>query len=211
MNFFRRALGLLRQFFRSFLVLKVVYFGVVGCSLGYGAWDRDAHNAVLNNTKEQGPKALPAVWNAYNEGHVARAIALTFTINLVLGSIVFIGLPSLVVPFIGLPLGAARAVTWGLVFAPAALNWTGPAVAYALLVGLLVLLEGEAYVLAMHAAYVQGKTFLFPATAPAATHWQGYKLGAVRAVQLYPLVAATLAVAAVYEAVLAIYLLPLLR
>lgn len=110
--------------------------------------------------------------------------------------IIWITLPSLVIPFSGLLLGAYRAILWGFLLSP-----TTPELRLVMIPHSLVLiLEGQAYILAMLAAYVQGKAFLWPRSVGAATRRQGYGLGVKRSVRIYVLVVLLLAVAAVYEA-----------
>ncbi len=211
MIIFRRALGLVRQYVRPFLLINLAYFGLVGGGMAYGAWEPEYRDAIRTNLKQQVPNALPGVFEAYQGSHVAQAIGLTFMVNLCAGSFLTITLPSLIVPFGGLLSGSVRAFTWGIVFSPSLSAFNGAVLAYGLLVGLLIFLEGEGYVLAMLGSYIQGKSFLFPQSAGANTRWKGYKSGATRTLQLYALVAGTLAVAAVYEAVMVIHIMPLLK
>jgi hypothetical protein len=201
------------------LLLNVAYFGIVGSGMACGAWNREHRDAHEATVRQQAAQVLPVVFNAYRGGHVATAIALTLAINLCLGSFVVITLPSLVVPFAGLLMGAVRAFEWCYIFTPDFGTISATALASGALTWLLLLLEGEGYVLAMLGAYIYGRTFLFPRSAglcpPDAgalpSRWQGYKFGTARAMQLYPLVAAVLLVAAIYEAVLVIFLKPLLH
>jgi hypothetical protein len=76
---------------------------------------------------------------------------------------------------------------------------------------LTLILEGEAYILAMLAAYVHGKALLFPRTVGAESRLIAYVEGLKRTGWLYILVVVMLAVAAVYEALEVIYLAPLFR
>jgi len=118
----------------------------------------------------------------------------------------WITLPSLVLPFSGLLTGGFRAVLWGLLFSP-----SSPEMSVAMIPhSLTLILEGQAYILAMLAAYVQGKAFLWPATVDAAGYGGGYWAGVKRSLRLYLLVAIVLAVSAVYEVVEVIYIIPLL-
>ena len=211
MIIFRRALGLVRQHVRPFVLINMAYFGFVCGGMAYGAWDRENRDAFMAESKQQAAEFLPAIYDAVRGGHVAKTIGLIFVVNLCAGSFLYITLPSLLVPFSGLLLGAVRAFAWGWIFSPNLSAFNGAVFAYGLLIGLLLFLEGEGYVLAMLGSYIQGKSFLFPQSAGANTRWQGYKSGATWSMQLYALVAGTLAVAAVYEAVIAIYIMPLLR
>jgi hypothetical protein len=76
---------------------------------------------------------------------------------------------------------------------------------------LLLLLEGEGYVLAMLAAYLQGMAFLFPQRVGVPTRRQGFVAGLRMTARLYLLVVLVLGAAAAYEAVLAILVLPGVR
>jgi hypothetical protein len=70
-----------------------------------------------------------------------------------------------------------------------------------------IILEGQAYVLAMLTAYVQGMAFLRPSTVGVKTHRQGYWEGVKLSVRVYLLVVVVLFVAAVYEAVSVIFIM----
>jgi hypothetical protein len=211
MIIFRRALGLVRRYARPFVLINVAYFGIVCGGLAYGAWDRENRDAYMSESKQQAAELLPPIFDAARGGQVAKTVGLIFVTNLCAGSFLYITLPSLLVPFGGLLLGAVRAFIWGLIFSPSLSAFNGAVFAYGLLVGLLLFLEGEGYVLAMLGSYIQGKSFLFPHGAGANTRWQGYKSGATWTMQLYALVAGMLLVAAVYEAMLVIYIMPLLK
>jgi hypothetical protein len=154
----------------------------------------------------EGP--LSPVWSAYSNGQGLPAIAMTFGVNLTAGSFASITLPSLVIPFSGLLIGAYRAVLWGVIFSPATLEVSGRMMISGLLILILILLKGQAYVLTMLAAYIHGRAFLWPRSVGAATRRQGYWLGVKRSARLYLLVALVLAVAAVYETLVAIYIIP---
>jgi hypothetical protein len=87
---------------------------------------------------------LSVAGRAYGSGNILRAAAVTFLVNLPLGSIAVITLPSMVLPGIGAAMAALRALTWGLLLGPTT-AWT----AYAMLPhSLTMLLEGEGYILA---------------------------------------------------------------
>ena len=156
MVIFRRALGLVRQFARPFLLINVAYFGIVCLGMAYGSWDRENRDAYMAESKKQAAEFLPPVFGDDLGSHVVRTIGLMFLVNLCGGSFLYITLPSLLVPFSGLLLGAVRAFIWGLIFTPSLSAFNGALLAYGLLVGLLLFLEGEGYVLAMLGSYIQG-------------------------------------------------------
>jgi len=159
--------------------------------------------AVVQSFSE-GP--LAGVAQAYAGGNVLTAMALTFLFNFFLGSVAVLLLPSLLIPFGGVGIGAARAVLWGLLLAP-----TTPELRAAMIPhSLTLVLEGQGYILAILAAWVIGRAFVSPASVGATRWLQGYGIGLKKALTVYVLVAIVLAIAAVYEALEVIYLVPLL-
>ena len=211
MMVFRRAIDLVRKNVRAFLLMNVAYFGCVCSGMAFGAWDREVSDAYKVDVRKQAAQTLPAVVDVYQNGHVAKAIGLTFAVNLLAGSFLVITLPSLIVPFSGLLVGGVRAFVWGIVFSPSLSAFNGAVLAYGILIAFLLFLEGEGYVLAMLGSYIQGRSFAFPQSAGAMTRWQGYQVGTSSMLRLYAPIAAVLALAAAYEAVLVIYILPLVR
>jgi hypothetical protein len=212
MKISQSALSVLGESRRAYATLNLVYYGLVACGMVFTALDRSVQRelqAAVGNALTQGP--LAGVASAYTAGQIILAIAWTFVINLAVASFISITLPSLIVPFSGLLVGLVRAVAWGLLFSPPSLAVGGREAAMGLLIAILLVLEGQGYVLAMLAAWVQGRAFLSPHTVGAADRGQGYLAGIKRALHLYLLVALVLAVAAVYEAVVAIVIIPGLR
>src|SRR5262249_18691256 len=104
--------------------VHLVYFGIylLAAGLVYQAPDiRNAMQAVIQNSFREGGGPLAFAGKAYLSGNVAWAALVTFVINFLLGSVLFLTLPSFVVPGSGVLLAAFRAVTWGLLLAPATL------------------------------------------------------------------------------------------
>jgi hypothetical protein len=212
MKVIQSGLSVLGESRRAYVVLNLVYYGLVACGMVFTALDRSVQRELqvaVGNALTQGP--LAGVAGAYTAGQILLAIAWTFVINLAVASFVSITLPSLIVPFSGLLVGLVRAVAWGLLFSPPTLAVGAREAAMGLLVGILLVLEGQGYVLAMLAAWVQGRAFMSPQSVGAPDRGQAYLVGIKRALRLYVLVALVLAVAAIYEAVTAILVLPLLR
>ena len=203
MKAIQSALEPIKESRRAYIVLNLVYYGLVICGMIYVAFNPSLQQSLLElvgSAFTQGP--FSAVGSAYVGGQVLQAMVLTFVVNLFIGSIAVITLPSLVIPFSGLLTGAYRAVLWGLLLSP-----TTPVLRWVMIPHSLVLiLEGQAYILAMLAAYVQGRAFLWPRSVGAATRRQGYGLGVKRSVRIYLLVVLVLAVAAIYEALEVIFI-----
>ena len=198
MNILKQSWSLVRQNWKAYLVINLAYYGTVIAGMVFTAFNPGVQAALLDlvgSAFDQG--LLGEVADAYSGGELLRAIALTFVVNFLIGSLASITLPSLVIPFSGFLLGAYRAILWGLLLSP-----TDSRLALAMIPhSLTLLLEGQAYILALLAAYVQGRSFLWPATAGAASHRAGFRAGVRQTVWLYALVILFLAVAAVYEAI----------
>jgi hypothetical protein len=206
-NPLRRSIEVVRADLGAYLFLNSAYYGLVLLGMAYVTYINPAlqHDLLqaVGQAFTQGP--LAAVGNAYTGGQVLSAMILTFLVNLLLGSLIEMQLPSLIVPFSGILMGLFRAVMWGLLLAPSEPSLAGAMIPHSL----TLLLEGQAYVLAMLAAYVHGRAFLRPAAYGLAGHGRGYVEGLRRSGWIYLLVVVFLAVAAVYEALEVIYLAPL--
>ncbi len=204
---FADALQILREHRRAYLAINAAYYGLTLAAMLFVVFFPSVQEGLINAVKEgfqKGP--LQPVGNAYADGRLAAAIAFTFIVNLIGGSLLTITLPSLVVPFSGLVMGVTRAVLWGLLLAP-----TSRPLALAMIPhSLTLLLEGQAYIVALLAVWIHGRSFVTPQSAGAASCGMGYRIGLQKAARLYLLVAALLAVAAVYEALEVIYVAPLL-
>jgi hypothetical protein len=204
---FRRAIEVVRLHRRAYLVLNIGYYSLVAFAMVAVASHPEVQALLTQSVLEgfsQGTFADVAA--AYAGGNVIEAMLLTFLVNFFLGSLVVLMLPSLLIPFAGVGMGAVRAVLWGLLLAP-----TTPELRAAMIphMGTLIL-EGQGYILAILAAFVLGCAFVSPSSVGATRWLQGYGIGLKKALSLYVLVAAVLAIAAVYEALEVIYLVPLL-
>jgi hypothetical protein len=206
MKLIQSALETIKESRRAYIILNLVYYGLVVFGMVYVAFNPSLQQLLIDavgNAFTEG--VLSAVGSAYTGGQVLQAMVLTFVVNLFLGSIAVITVPSLVIPFSGLLIGAYRALLWGLLLSP-----TTPVLRWVMIPHSLVLiLEGQAYILAMLAAYVQGRAFLWPHSVGAATRRQGYGVGVKLSVRIYLLIVLLLALAAVYEALEVVFVLRL--
>lgn len=201
------ALRLVWEYRRSYLAINVVFYGLVACGMVYVTFHPEVQEmltqAVLLSFTE-GP--LATVAEAYATGQVFKSIILTFAVNFAIASLLVIFVPSLVIPFSGVLVGIARAVLWGLLLAP-----TTPELRAAMIPhSLTLVLEGQAYILAMLGAWILGRAFVSPHSVGALSWKEGYLRGLRSGASIYLLVAIVLAVAAVYEVLEVIYLVPLL-
>ena len=208
MNFITRAWQVVIEHRRAYVAINLLYYGLVLAGMAYvfanPVLQKELVQAVGQSLQPGG--SLAAVSEAYGSGNVAVAAAVTFGVNLVLGSLLVITLPSLVVPFSGLAMGTLRAVLWGLILAP-----QGPLALPMIPHSITLLVEGQGYILAMLGAYTIGRGLLSPRSYAASGHLQGYLAGVQRCARLYVLVALVLAVAAVYEATEVILMINLAR
>jgi hypothetical protein len=206
-NPLRRSLEIVRADLAAYLWLNGLYYGLVILGMVYVMFFNPALQQQLLAAIGQAftTGLLGAVGDAYGGGQVFTAMLLTFLVNLILGSFIEINLLGLIVPFSGLLMGLNRGLLWGLLLAPSEPSLAGVMVPHSL----TLLIEGQAYVLAMLAVYVQGKAFLRPQAYGLTGHARGYVEGLRRTGWIYLLVTLLLAVAAVYEALEVIFLAPL--
>jgi hypothetical protein len=150
---------------------------------------------------------LGAVGEAYVTGQALRAVVLTFVVNLLVGTFITITLPSLIVPFSGWLIALYRALLWGFLFSPAPGSWF---VAQELLSGVLIvvllLLEGEAYVLGALAAWIQGRTLVSYKRQGYKNLGRAYLAGLKQTALMYILIIIVLIIAAIYEVFIAVVL-----
>ena len=137
----------LREHRRAWVGMNILYFGTVALGmlavLVYPALQQSLLQGVGQAFSPTG--TLGPLVQAYTEGRLGMAMVLTFLVNLVLGSLLVLSLPSLVIPFAGILMGVFRAWLWGVLFSPFGGEWDLGLLPHAL----TVLLEGEAYVVAM--------------------------------------------------------------
>ena len=202
-----KALRLVQRNRRAYVVINVVFYGLVIVGALAVVLFPEVQQFLLKQIRHglsQG--RLRVIAEAYREGRVLATIGLTFAANLFMGALAAVTIPSLLVPFSGLAIGLLRSLLWGLVLSPADPHLRWAMIPHA---GTL-LLEGQAYVLAMLAAYIHGKAWLSPRSVGEQTHSRGYLSGLKSTASIYVLVVVVLAVAAIYEALEVIYLAPLL-
>lgn len=211
-NFFARLLAqpltIIADHRRAYITINLVYYSLILVGMVYAAYDPALQKSIMEaagTAFTQGP--LAAVTDAYLNTQVLSATLLTFGVNLAIGSVATITLPSLIVPFSGLLMGGYRALLWGLIYSPTTTEMQTILLPHAL----TLILEGQAYILVMLGAYLQGRAFLLPKTVGATSHRKGYWQGLMLTFRLYILVILVLLGAAIYEVLEATWLLSMLR
>jgi len=198
MNLIKSAWEIVKNNRRAYIVLNVLYYSLVIVFMVYAAFNPEIQKTLMDAvgaTFMTGP--LSFIGNAYANAEVLRAILVTFFINLFVGSFGSITLPSLIIPFSGLLIGIYRAVMWGLILSPASPDLRLIMIPHSI----TLLIEGQAYILTMLAAYIQGRSFLWPRAVSLDSHWKGYVEGVKLSARLYVLIILTLVIAAVYEVI----------
>ena len=198
MNLLKSGWGLVQENRRVYIILNALYYGLVVICMIYVIFNRPLQDELLQSTGEAFMTgSLSYVGNAYLNAQVLAAIAATFFVNLFVGSFGALTLPSLLIPFSGILVGFYRAVLWGLILSPA-----HPALRLVMIPhSLTLIIEGQAYILTMLAAYIQGRAFLWPKTVGLERRGQGYFEGLKRTGKVYILVILTLLIAAIYEVI----------
>ena len=208
MNLIKSAWGLVQENLRAYVVLNIVYYALVIAFMIYAAFNQALQRSLMEAvgaTFMTGP--LSIVGQSYVNAQGFKAILVTFVINLFIGSFGSITLPSLIIPFSGMLVGIYRAVLWGLILSPA-----NPDLRLAMIPhSLTLILEGQAYILTMLAAYIQGRAFLWPKAIGLQRRAQGYLEGLQRTGKLYVLVIITLLVAAIYEVIEVVIMIKLVQ
>lgn len=197
-NLIKSAWELVKENRKAYIAINVAYYGLVIIFMIYIAFNQKLQESLLEQVGAvfmTGP--LSFVGQSYLNARIFTAIASTFLVNLLIGSFGTITLPSLVIPFSGLLVGLYRAVLWGLLLSPAHPDLRLVMIPHSL----TLLLEGQGYILAILAAYLQGRAFLWPKTVNAETHLKGYWEGLKKTGKIYTLVTLILVIAAIYEVI----------
>jgi hypothetical protein len=206
-NAIQSSWALVREHKRAYIVFNILYYGLVLVFMGVAALNPDLQTELILAIGESftsGPLAM--VGEAYLNAELLKAIALTFVVNLFIASLVSITIPSMIIPFLGLLVGFYRAILWGLIFYPGHPDMQIVMIPHSL----TLILEGQAYILVMLAAWLQGRAFISPKSVGVEGHGRGCLEGLKRTGKIYLLVVLTLLVAAVYEVIEVVLLMHLM-
>jgi len=198
-----KALSLVKQDFREYVLLNAMFYGLVTASMTYAYFFPNIQRELMQTVRTEFLEIFPFVVEAYMSGNFPLAAALTFFINLILGSFVYITLLSLVIPFGGIVMGCVRAAAWGLLLAPTSPELASPMIPHFL----TLILEGQGYIFAIFGATVHWKGVIWPRSIGEEKRSRAYLTGLKKTAQIYTLVALFLAISAVYEAFEVIYII----
>jgi hypothetical protein len=196
MHIVRSCLATIRSNLRLYLGLNAAYYlGVLIAAL-FVAYHPSLQQHLLTNLKANLAHGfLSHVARAYLSGNMVAAALETFLVNSILGAFAWITLPSFLIPFSGMATGFYRAVMWGLTLAP-----TDRARSLAMIPhSFCLLLEGQAYILAMFGSCLWGKWLIHPSRAGFSSGREAYLAGLAVNFRLYTVILPVLAISAVYE------------
>ena len=209
MNAIREAFALILKDRKAFNLINLGYFATIIIGMLIIRSNPELQKqlvTLIGDAFSIGP--MQYLTGAYSNGEIIKAIGLTFFVNLVLGSFIALTLPSLIIPFSGFLVGAYRALVWGIIFSPDLTGLNLSKVIMGIGIGLLLVLEGEAYVLGLFAAFLQSRAWVKPVSVGAENHKQGYVVGLRQTLRMYMLVFSMLLIAAIYEVILVVLILP---
>ncbi len=198
MKIMRDAIQVIRQYKRPYQVLNLIFYGLVAYSMIFVAFYPGIQITLVHSIRQSFDSGMLAkLYQALKSGNILQATVLIFLHNLIVGSFLTITLPSLVIPFSGMVVAFLQAIICGLVLSPT----TDRMQLYMIPHSLTLLIEIQAYILALLGVYIQGKSFILPKSVGVETHWAGYKIGLKYTCKLYLVVIPLLAIAALYESI----------
>ena len=208
MKMTRNAVAVIRQNWRAYVTINLIYYGVVAAGMIFVAFCPEIQKTLLERVhKGLHSTLLAPVASAYQSGNVWKAIVLTFFVNLLGGSLISITVPSMIVPFSGLVLGMSLRNSLGtfpIACRPDIARRNDPSFAHAGPRRTRIHTDDVCGVCVRQSIYlaeVGGEE----------TPGGGYLLGLRQTAFLYVLVTLFLAVVAVYEALEVIYLVLLFK
>jgi hypothetical protein len=164
----RKPLQLVRANFRAYLTINAIVYGLVVTGMVTAMVFPNIGATQLATLEDNG--TLDLVRSLVNNSWL---FSLTILAVNVTGGVLWIVLPSLIVPFAGIALFAYKAFTLGLAMAP-----TTKIIAVGLIPhSLTILIEFQAYALLMFGAYILGRSWVRPTTIGARNYRQGYVRG----------------------------------
>lgn len=200
MRLYEDIKSIFKKDMKLFLAINAIYFGAIIVGALIAVAYPDLQMSMIRSAGETfgGEGPLGSVGSAYLSGNVFMAAILTFLVNLLLGTLISITIPSLIIPFWALIFGVYRALLWGVMLivpVPGVLPLSSLAPHY-----ITLLLEGEAYVIAMFACTRGLLALIKPQSFGTDSRLKAYWKSIIDNGKLLLLVAALLAVAATYEA-----------
>ncbi|MEU0265799.1 hypothetical protein [Nocardioides sp. NPDC006303] len=195
-------LALIRQHVRAYAYLNLMAYGLVIAGMLLGVL-RPELNAMLTGSMDESGETELVVSLLARPWLFALVI---LGVNLGKVALGFITLPSMIVPFAGIPVFAYWAFTTGIVLAPVDHLTAMTLIPHSV----TMVIELQAYVLLLLGAYVLGLAWIRPASVGATTRGRAWVRGMRLFGRMWVPALVLFVVGAVYEAYSLRYFLPLL-
>ncbi len=200
-RFLRKPVQIIRDNFRAYLIINAIVYGSVIAGMVAALVFPNLGANQVATLEDSGTTGL--VRSLLNTPWLFSLTILGVNVSV---GVLYIVLPSLIVPFAGIPIFAYRAFTLGLLLAPITSIKAVAMIPHSL----TALIEFQAYALLMFGAYILGRSWVRPATIGARNHRQGYVRGLQQLGWLSLSALPLFIVGAIWEALSLGYLVPLL-
>jgi hypothetical protein len=178
-----------------YFALNMLYYGLIIMLMAYAAFNTPFQRQILQTN---GPTymtgALTMNGKTAVDKQVIDVLGMTFLANVLGASYGNITLPSFIIPFAGVFLGLYRAVMLGIVFSPFNADIRQIIIPHIP----TLFIEGQACILAMLGAYIQGRAMFWPKSMGQTSRWKSYVEGVRQTGTLYMLIMAILLISAIY-------------
>ncbi|OPY28613.1 MAG: hypothetical protein A4E28_01413 [Methanocella sp. PtaU1.Bin125] len=205
MDLIKDIVDILRKDWKLLAAVNVYYFGILLLG-GLVALLRPDIQGYWLDVLAMGLKTgtLAPVGTAIEAGQVLNLALQIFRTNLINGTLVYITIPGLAFPPWAPIIGGWRALLWGMAFVVPYGNLTFGKLVFHYLT---MLIEGEAYIIAIFACLRQIEALLWPSRFGESSRVTAYVRAIIDNFKLLIVVALILAVGAVYEALELLFVL----
>ncbi len=198
MDLIKDIVGIFRKDWKLLVAVNVFYFGIllVGALIALLRPDIQGYwLGVLAMGLKTGP--LAPVGSAIQAGQVLNLAWQIFRTNLISGTLIYITIPGILFPPWTLLLGGWRALLWGMAFVVPYERLTFGKLIFHYVT---LLIEGEAYVIAIFACMRQVEALVWPSRFGESSRLRAYGRAIIDNFKLLLVVAVILAAGAIYEA-----------
>jgi hypothetical protein len=200
----KRGFDVIRAHKKAYITLNVCFYGLIAATMVLARVFPDLQLATQAGTDTSADPFNPLFEATYGTGNIIGAAAITLGVNLIFGAVLTLTAPTLVIPFIGVAFALARVASWGFIFSPtdtSSMSWFIPHM-------ITAVIEAQGYIIVAFAAFVHARYVVQPHRFGFPSRRAGYAAGVKAIVDLYPLIILVLAVAALWEAIELIHIVP---
>jgi len=192
---FDRAWDILNKNRFPYLALNGLYYGMLLALMVYTAFNAPLQNRLLDADRWA---YMTGALSLNGQGAFIQQLfgilGRSFLFNVLGNSYGGITLPSFIIPFIGIFVGLYRAALLGIVFSP-----FNAEIGQIFLPHIpTMLIEGQATILAMLGAFIQGRAMIWPASIGHTSRWKAYVEGIRQNGTIYMFIMSILLISALY-------------